>query len=442
MNGGEPVTILVVGGGGREHALCWKLAQSAHCRKILCAPGNAGTAGEGGVTNVPIGAHEFDRLIELCAREKVDLVVVGPDDPLAAGIVDRMEASGLRVFGPTQAQARLEWSKSYAKDFLRDNDIPTARYAVAESIAEAKSIVGSQPWARVIKADGLALGKGVYVCDSRQEALAALQEIFTDRKFGASGNRVVIEERLSGEEISLIILCDGRHLRPLPPCQDHKRRFDGDRGPNTGGMGVYAPVRLYDRCADAVERSILTPLRQALADGRLSFKGVLYIGLMVETVRDEPATRGTSYRPYVLEFNARFGDPETQALLPLMTSDLLPALWACTDGTLDQAEIQWSGGASCCVVAAAGTYPEAPSRGSPIEIGDLPEGTFVFHAGTRTAGGVTVTDGGRVLAVTGTAPSMESARERAYAAFESIDFEGMDYRKDIAARAAGACQAN
>lgn len=425
---GGPLKILVVGGGGREHALCWKIAQSPFCERIFCAPGNGGTACEDRVTNVPVPAHQVDRLIEICGMESIDLVVVGPDNPLAEGIVDRMEAAGLRVFGPRQASARLEWSKSYAKEFMRSAGLPTARFAVCDSQGEAEAAIRANSWARVVKVDGLALGKGVFVCDSEESALAAIDEVFGQRRFGDAGKRVVIEERLTGEELSLLLLCDGRTLLPLLPSQDHKRRFDGDRGPNTGGMGAYAPVGFYASCANQIDRLVLEPLRRAIESSALRYKGVLYVGLMLS-----PGA-GASLTPHVLEFNCRFGDPETQAILPLMESDLVPLLWSCTDESLADCTISWRDGAACCVIAAASTYPDAPSRGEPIEIGGMPDDTFVFHGGTGRLGQTWVTDGGRVLAVTAIGAELPDARRKAYLGLERIKFQGMDFRTDIGMR--------
>src|SRR5262249_5776444 len=279
---------------------------------------------------------------------------------------------------------------------------------------------------------------GVFVCDTGGEALDALATIFREERFGAAGVAAVIEERLNGEEISLLALCDGKTLVPLVPSQDHKRRFDGDRGPNTGGMGAFAPVDLYHRCQADIDSKILAPIRRALESGKLTYKGVLYIGLMI-TGSGAGQSRG-AFQPYVLEFNARFGDPETQAILPLLRSDLLPALWACTEGSLDQVSLQWESGAACCVVATAKDYPEGSSRGEPIDIGQLPAGALTFHAGTKLADERVLTNGGRVLAVTGTGASLEAARETAYSGIAKIKFASMDYRRDIAERAQAACQ--
>ncbi len=436
----RPITVLVIGGGGREHALCWKIAQSQLATRIYCAPGNGGTATTAKVENADLSLSDFPAIVEFCREKVIDLVVVGPDNPLADGIVDVLEEAGLRVFGPLKQSARLEWSKVYAKEFLTRHGIPTARYAVCDSFESGREIVHDNPWARVVKVDGLALGKGVFVCDTGAEAVEALSDIFQKDRFGAAGTAAVIEERLEGEEVSLLALCDGKSLVPLLPSQDHKRRFDGDRGPNTGGMGACAPVELYRQCDADIETRILEPIRRSLQSGKLVYKGVLYIGLMIAGAGPKEAAPRGPYQPYVLEFNARFGDPETQAILPLLKSDLLAALWACTESSLHEVRLQWETGAACCVVATAGNYPEGSSRGETIEFGELPAGSVAFHAGTRLVGSQILTNGGRVLAVTGTGPSLEAARQAAYSGIAKISFANMDYRRDIAKRALAACQ--
>lgn len=429
--------ILVVGSGGREHALCWKLAHSSLTDTVFCAPGNGGTAKETKTVNIVIPASNFAELAQFSLDNKVDLVVVGPDNPLAEGIVDFMQKKGLRVFGPTKEAARLEWSKAYAKQFMGTLGLPTARYVICESHAQAQEAVKNNTWAQVVKVDGLALGKGVFVCDTATDITQALDSIFREQKFGKAGNRVVLEEKLIGEELSLLLLCDGKRFIELPACQDHKRRFDDDKGPNTGGMGAYSPVELYDRYKDDIESSILEPLSEALTNGTLAYQGVLYLGLLIGTpfrgAANSPA------KPYLLEFNARFGDPEAQALIPRMKSDLLPVLWACTEEALDSVNIEWSGDASCCVVATAKSYPDSSSKGEPITIERLPSQAFLFEAGTNNLNGTTVTNGGRILSVTGLAPSMELARQVAYAALQNISFTDMDYRRDIARRAITEC---
>lgn len=436
--------VLVVGGGGREHAICWKLSLSTRVEKIFCAPGNGGTAKCEKTENIDIAAMDFDKLIAFAKDKAIDLVVIGPDNPLAEGIVDSMEAAGLRVFGPNKSQAKLEWSKAHAKEVLNQLNIATARFATANSQQTAEAIVKANQWARVVKADGLALGKGVFVCASEDEALQALNTIYKSGRF--SDKKVVIEEMLSGEEISLLSLCDGKTLTPLLPSQDHKRRFDDDLGPNTGGMGAYAPVQLYEKHKEAIQSKILEPLQKALAEGKLNFKGVLYIGLLMHQESGADKSSKKAPEPYVLEFNARFGDPETQTILPLLQSDLFDALYSCTDQTLDQQKLLWSKQSSCCVIGAAQGYPDSSSKGETItfpanETSETDE--IIFQAGTKllnTAGGEqTVTDGGRIFAAVGLADNMAEARERAYKLIATVECQSLDYRRDIAKREA-TCQ--
>ncbi|MBY0356499.1 MAG: phosphoribosylamine--glycine ligase [Candidatus Obscuribacterales bacterium] len=424
--------ILLVGGGGREHAICWKLGQSPLVQTVYCAPGNGGTAVNPKSENVDIQVSDFSALAQFAQNNKVDLVVVGPDNPLADGIVDYLENQGLRTFGPRQKLAQIEASKVYAKNFMTEHGIPTARFAVASTLTEAEKIVIENDWARVVKVDGLALGKGVFVCDSQAEAEAAVREIFQTEKFGAAGAQVVLEEKLIGEEISLLMFADGKDLALMPPCQDHKRRFDDDKGPNTGGMGAYSPVALYAQVKERVEAEILLPLKKAMAAGQFDFKGVLYAGLLVTAY-------GGELRPYVLEFNARFGDPETQVILPLLRSDLLPILWAVTEGSLDQVEIAWQDGAACTVVLAAENYPESSSKNEPVIVNSLPANTFVFHAGTKRSADKLLTNGGRVFSVTAIGNNLSEAVELAYAGIKSVSFAGMSYRRDIARRALAKC---
>lgn len=430
--------VLVVGSGGREHALCWKLAESKNVTKIFCAPGNGGTAQNAKTENIDISAADFAALKNFALQEAVDLVVIGPDNALADGVVDYLSASGLRVFGPTKAAARLESSKAFGKDFMQKASIPTARYMVADNFVQACELVREHPFLRVVKVDGLALGKGVFVCDSEEEALDALAKIFRENRFGQSGKKVVLEERLQGEELSLLCFCDGRKLVPMPAAQDHKRRFDGDKGPNTGGMGAYSPIDLYHRAADSIEEQVLRPLRDALVNQLIEFRGLLFLGILVTTVATEAQAK--AYQPYVLEFNARFGDPETQVLLPLLDGDLYSILLQCSLGKLNESEISWHRKAACTVVLAAKSYPESGSKGEAISIGkNLDPNVIVFHAGTQLNNGQLLSNGGRILAVTGIGANLEQALNYAYEAVGEISFPGMDYRRDIARRSTAGC---
>jgi phosphoribosylamine---glycine ligase len=423
-----PLKVLVIGSGGREHALSWKLAQSQHVEKVFCAPGNGGTAREHKCENVAIGVMDFNGLRSFAVENNVDLIVVGPDNPLADGIVDKLEKANLRVFGPTKEQAKLEWSKAHAKQFMEKINLPTPRYVICTSHPEAQQAVRENQWARVVKVDGLALGKGVFVCDKEAEVLEAVEQIFGAKSFGTAGDTILLEEKIIGEELSLLMLCDGKTLVQMAPCQDHKRRYDGDSGPNTGGMGAYSPVELYDRYQAQIESQIVQPLQKALSSGALSFKGVLYVGIMI-----------SDGKPMVLEFNARFGDPETQAMMPRLKSDLLEALWSCTCEQLSEVKMEWTPEHSCCVVAVAEAYPTSSSRGEVITFGDQQRDIVLFQAGTKYANNKVVTDGGRVLAVVATAPSMEEAAKNCYTALKKVSFKDMDYRKDIARRAFKQC---
>lgn len=429
----SPVKVMVVGGGGREHAICWKLSHSPLVQSIYCAPGNGGTALADKTENINLAVSDFAGIAEFARNKKIDLVVIGPDDPLADGIVDHLQAEGLRVFGPCKQLAQIEASKAFSKNFMLEHGLPTAQFLVAGSAEEAQKILADHDWARVIKADGLALGKGVFVCDNRQECDEAINAIFKENKFGKAGSRAVLEERLVGEEISLLMFADGKQVVPMPASQDHKRRFDGDCGPNTGGMGAYSPVDLYEQAKDAIQEEVLVPIQKAMQSGSFPFKGVLYAGLLVVQENGRP-------RPYVLEFNARFGDPETQVLLPLLRSDLLPILWACTEGALDQVQVEWSGGAACCVVASAAAYPEQSSRGEEISLGDFVEDSVAFHAGTQIKDGKLLTNGGRVLAVTATGANLTEAVDKAYRGIKAVSFKDMAYRTDIARRALTKCR--
>jgi phosphoribosylamine--glycine ligase len=430
--------ILVVGSGGREHAIAWKLGQSSNVEKIFVAPGNGGTANLHKTENVEIDVMNFSQLAKFGNKEKIDLVVVGPDNPLAEGITDYLNKEGLKVFGPDQKAAKLESSKAFAKDFMSENRIPTARYQVCTALSQAADFVSEHPWARVIKVDGLALGKGVFVTDSKEEALEALYSIFKKRQFGAAGAKVVIEEKLTGQEASLLLFVDGSNFVPMPISQDHKQRFDFDKGPNTGGMGAYSPVDIYSCAYEQISTQVLTPLTQALRTRKLQYKGILYIGLMIDTIKLENGE--TTYQPYVLEFNCRFGDPEAQTLLPLLESDLLPILLATTEGKLKEVDIQWSKNASCCVVAVGNDYPEKSSKDKPITINSIPENVYLFHSGTKLNNDTLLTNGGRILSVTAIAPTLAEAIDKAYQSIDAITFSNMAYRKDIGRRAASLCQ--
>ncbi len=418
--------VLLIGGGGREHALAWKLAESPRVGKVFVAPGNGGTAAAGGkIENVAISADAFDDLIEFAAGNDVGLTVVGPEAPLAAGIVDCFEEAGLRCFGPVKGAARLESSKSYAKETMDRIGIATAKHRTFTDHATALAYLRTIEDAVVIKASGLAAGKGVIVTNSTAEAEQALNRIMVEHEFGESGTEVIIEERLVGQEASILAFCDGTTIVPMPAAQDHKPLLDGDLGPNTGGMGAYAPTPLVDdELIEHVVIAVMEPVVRAMALAGYPYIGVLYAGLMI-----------TEDGPKVLEFNCRFGDPETQVIVPLLATDLYEILAACVDGTLDEVAVQWSDDVAATIVAAADGYPGAYRTGRPINgIGaaDSVPGVTVFHAGTALDGDV-VTAGGRVLSVTGVQPSLPMALACAYHGIEHIEFDGMQYRNDIGA---------
>jgi phosphoribosylamine--glycine ligase len=417
--------ILVVGSGGREHALAWKLANSPRVQKVYVAPGNGGTATENGVENLALG--EIPKLIDFCRKEAIQLTVVGPEAPLAAGIVDEFQAAGLRIFGPTRAAARLESSKDFAKSFMVRHGLPTARHATFASAADAKAYVDREGAPIVVKADGLAAGKGVVVATSRAEAHQAIEAMLTSRSLGESGGRVVIEEFLEGEEASFIVMCDGARVLPLATSQDHKRLRDGDAGPNTGGMGAYSPAPVVTPKIHArVMREIVQPALHGMAKDGTPYVGFLYAGLMIDTAGN----------PRTLEFNCRLGDPETQPILLRLKSDLLELIEHALAGSLDRAEADWDRRAALGVVLAAAGYPEEPRKGDAIEgLPKAAEDCRVFHAGTRLEKGRVLTNGGRVLCVTALGDSIRMARTRAYAAVERIRFAGMQYRRDIGHRA-------
>ncbi len=414
--------ILVVGGGGREHAIIWKLSQSKQVEKIYCAPGNAGIAKI--AECVDIGVMEFDKLIAFAKEKQVGLVVVAPDDPLVAGAVDAMEAAGLRVFGPRKNAAILEGSKAFSKDFMKKYHIPTAAYENFDSPEEAISYLETVKFPIVLKADGLALGKGVLICNTLEEAKAGVKAIMMDKQFGAAGNRLVIEEFLVGREVSVLSFVDGKTIKVMSSAQDHKRAKDGDQGLNTGGMGTFSPSPFYTKkldnyCMEHIYQPTVDAIR---AEGR-EFKGVIFFGLIL-----------TEDGPKVLEYNARFGDPETQVVLPRMKNDLVEVFEACINGTLDKIELQFEDNAAVCVILASDGYPEHYKKGCAItglEAFYGKDGYYVFHAGTKTMDGNIVTNGGRVLGVTAKGEDLKQARANAYAATEWVQFENKYMRHDI-----------
>jgi phosphoribosylamine--glycine ligase len=416
------VKLLIVGSGGREHALAWKLKQSSAIERIFCAPGNAGT--EEIAENVALQARDLPGLAHFAKENRIDLTVVGPDDPLAAGIVDVFDAEGLRIFGPTKSAARLESSKIFAKELMRQKRIPTARAAIFDREEAAAAFLRESRFPIVIKADGLALGKGVIVAKDVEEGQATLDAMMKEQRFGEAGTRLLIEECLAGSECSLHALVDGKSHRMLATARDHKRAFDGDAGPNTGGMGAFSPADNFGPELQArFDREVMGPLLDGLRENGVNFRGLLFPGLMI-----------TADGSRVLEFNCRFGDPETQAILPRLKSDLLPLLEATIDGKLEGTTLEWDGRAAVTVVLASGGYPGEYAVGKPIsglETACL-QAVHIFHAGTRREKGRVVTAGGRVLAVTALGDTISSARDRAYEAVSNIHFDGCHYRRDIA----------
>ena len=424
--GKEKMKVLILGSGGREHALAWAVKRSPRVTEVVCAPGNGGMAQISRC--VPVDLKNVAAMVRIAEAEKPDLTIVGPELPLSLGIVDELQKRGLRVFGPTRSAAMLESSKGFAKRFLQRHNIPTPNYAVCVSAAEVEKAIEIFHPPIVVKADGLAAGKGVIICDSRATAAEAAQGLFSGALLGSSEQQVVIEEFIKGDEVSFLCLSDGKHVAPLVPAQDHKRIGEGDTGPNTGGMGVYSTDSLLDPAmSEWVLHHIAIPTVEGMAAEDTPFAGVLYCGLMM-----------TARGPQVLEFNARFGDPETQAILVRLESDLIDALEACVDGNLADTPLRWASGASACVVASSGGYPGSYKNGFPITglaaAAQVP-GVQVFHAGTAQVGGQIVTAGGRVLGVTAAADSLDQALARAYQALAEISFEGMYYRRDIGHRA-------
>lgn len=414
--------VLIVGGGGREHAICWKVAQSKKVDKIYCAPGNAGIAGI--AECVPIGVMEFEKLADFAVKEGIDLTVIGPDDALGGGIVDVFEAKGLRVFGPRKNAAVIEASKAFSKDLMKKYNVPTAAYEVFDTADAAIGYLKTSAFPIVLKADGLALGKGVLICNDYDEAVAGVKTIMQDKQFGSAGDKLVIEEFMTGPEVSVLAFSDGKTIKTMTSAQDHKRAKDGDMGLNTGGMGTFSPTPFYTEEADEFCRKfIYQPTIDAMkAEGR-PFVGVLFVGLML-----------TEKGPRVLEYNARFGDPETQVVLPRMKNDIVEVFEACIDGTLDKMDLQFADNAAVCVVLASDGYPEHYEKGFPIfglENFEDKDGYYVFHAGTKLLDGKVVTNGGRVLGVVATGDTLKDARARAYAATEWISFENKYKRNDI-----------
>jgi phosphoribosylamine--glycine ligase len=418
------MNVLVIGGGGREHALVWKLAQSPRVRRIFCAPGNGGIAAQ--ATCLPVAVDDADGLLAAAEREGVALTIVGPEASLAAGVVDRFAAAGRRIVGPSREAAQLETSKAFSKAFLQRHRIPTAKAAVVRSLDEALAVLDLHPLPVVIKADGLAAGKGVVVTADRDEARAAVRAMMRDRVFGAAGDTVLIEECLQGMEATCMAFCDGRSFVLMPAAQDHKRAEDGDRGPNTGGMGAYAPTPFVTPdIVTAVRETVFAPALAGMAAEGRPYRGILYAGLML-----------TAGGPKVLEFNCRFGDPETQVVLPLLETDLIDVGEAIVDGRLDCTPVRWREQTAVCVVMTAKGYPGEYPRGDVISgLEADTEDSVAFHAGTARDGGRVVTSGGRVLGVTGLAGTLAQARDRAYARVRAIAFAGASYRSDIAVRA-------
>jgi phosphoribosylamine--glycine ligase len=418
--------VLVVGGGGREHALVWKIGQSPKVTKIFCAPGNAGISQQ--ATLVPIKANDLNGLLEFVLKEKIDLTVVGPEEPLTKGIVDLFESKGLAIFGPSKRAAEIEGSKAFAKEMMRKYHLPTAFYEIFENQAEAVSYIRKIGAPVVVKADGLAAGKGVIICKTVDEAIQTVNQIMVEKVFGEAGNKVVIEECLVGEEASYIAFTDGKAILPMASSQDHKTVFDRDEGPNTGGMGAYSPAPVVtEEVHERILEKILRPIIQGMGEEGRPYKGALYAGLMIK-----------DGHPKVLEFNARFGDPETQPALTRMKGDIVPILEACIHGNLSKSHIEWDPRSAVCVVMASKGYPGDYEKGRVIEgleeVSSMKD-IFVFHSGTALKDGRVVTNGGRVLGVTGLGEGIQRAIEKTYQAVKKIRWEGVHYRKDIGYKA-------
>jgi len=420
------MNVLLVGSGGREHALAWKLAQSKKLGKLYIAPGNAGTEACG--ENISIGVNDTDMLLDFAKQNDIGLVVIGPEDPLAAGIVDIFEAAGIKAFGPSAGAAQLEADKAFAKQLMRSSSISTAEGRIFERFSDAKTYIASRDEAVVVKAAGLAKGKGVYVCDDPSDGILAAEKIMRDKIFGPAGDKVIVEDKLLGEEASILAFVDGRNIYVMESSQDHKPIGDGDTGPNTGGMGAYSPAPVVtERIMDQITREILVPTVDGMNRNGTPYKGVLYAGIMM-----------TGGGPRVLEYNVRFGDPETQPILMRLKSDLLQVCLAVCDGRLDKVTLEWDRRPAVCVVMASGGYPGSYEKGKKItglDEADKIEDVVVFHAGTTVSDGDIVTNGGRVLGVTALAETIGEAKEKAYRAVDKIKFEGAYCRRDIADKA-------
>lgn len=418
--------ILIIGSGGREHAIGWKVAQSPRAGQIYFASGNGGTSRIG--INADIKATDIPKLVEFVKKEKIDITLALPDDPLALGIVDEFQKAGLRIWGPTKAAAKLEWSKAFSKDFMHAHNLPTAKFEIFNDFNTAKAYISRQHMPIVIKASGLALGKGVIICQTPQEAMEALESMMVKKVFGESGSTVVVEEFMSGPEISIHAFSDGKTFKMFPPSQDHKKIGVDDTGLNTGGMGTIAPVPFVtNSLMQIIEENIVAPTIMAMEGGGAAFSGVLYPGLML-----------TEEGPKILEYNARFGDPETQTYVRLLDTDILDIFDACIDGKLNELEIKWKNLSACTIVLASGGYPQNYEKGkmiSGIDEAEMQNDIVVFHAGTKLEGNKLVTNGGRVLGVTATGNTLEEALTKAYKAIEKISFEGMQYRRDIGKKA-------
>lgn len=420
------MNILIIGNGGREHTIAWKLKQNKQVEKIFIAQGNAGTATIG--ENIGIKTTDFEALAEFAKKEQIGLTFVGPEEPLVKGLVDHFEEKGLMAFGPKKEAAIIEGSKTFTRDLLKKYGIPSAEYASFSNAEDAKKYLHEKGAPIVVKADGLAAGKGVIVAETTEEAEEAINAIAIDKKFGEAGSKILLEEKLVGEEASYLVFSDGKNVLPMVSSQDHKRIFDNDKGPNTGGMGAYSPAPIVTKEMEArVLKEIMQPTIDAMAKEGREFKGILYAGLMV-------SEKG----PKVVEFNCRFGDPETQVILPRLETDLVEVIQACMQGTLDKQEIKWNNKACCCIVMASGGYPDKYEKGKEIKglekANKLTE-TVVFHAGTKKEGKKVVTNGGRVLGVTALGNSIQEAIDNSYKAVEKISFEEATYRKDIGQKA-------